>query len=108
MRASPISSPTFPPRAARSWNGSKGASCPAWRRWPVSERWPEAVVFDLDGTLIDSVGDITDALNGALLKTGLEPFSEAEVRLMVGGGARVLVDRVLSARNLSGNAALAQ
>jgi phosphoglycolate phosphatase len=74
----------------------------------VSERWPEAVVFDLDGTLIDSVGDITDALNGALLKTGLEPFSEAEVRLMVGGGARVLVERVLNARNLSESVALAQ
>src|SRR5690606_9110428 len=39
---------------------------------------------------------------------GLEPFSDAEVRLMVGGGARVLVERVLNVRELSGDAALAQ
>lgn len=74
----------------------------------MTEPWPEAVVFDLDGTLIDSAGDIADALNGALRKSGLEPFSEAEVRLMVGGGARVLVERALSARRLSENTALAQ
>jgi phosphoglycolate phosphatase len=74
----------------------------------VTERWPEAVVFDLDGTLIDSVGDITDALNGALAKEGLETFSEAELRLMVGGGARVLIERALKARGLSEDAGLAQ
>ena len=74
----------------------------------MTEPWPEAIVFDLDGTLIDSAGDIADALNGALRQSGLEPFSEAEVRLMVGGGARVLVERALSARRQSENTALAQ
>lgn len=74
----------------------------------MAERWPGAVVFDLDGTLIDSAGDIADALNTALRQSGLEPFSDAEVRLMVGGGARVLVERVLNVRELSGDAALAQ
>lgn len=74
----------------------------------MTDRWPEAVVFDLDGTLIDSVGDITDALNAALAKEGLETFSEAELRLMVGGGARVLIERVLNVRGLAENEGLAQ
>lgn len=74
----------------------------------MAERWPEAVVFDLDGTLIDSAGDIADALNFALRQAQLEPFPEDEVRLMVGGGARVLVERALTARELAGDTALAQ
>lgn len=74
----------------------------------MAERWPKAVVFDLDGTLIDSAGDIADALNVALRKSGLAPFSEAEVRMMVGGGARVLIDRALTARGAPTDTALAQ
>lgn len=79
-----------------------------WQHWHVTDRWPEAVVFDLDGTLIDSAGDITDALNLALRQTDLEPFSEAEVRLMVGGGSRVLIDRALKARGRGDDDSLAQ
>lgn len=79
-----------------------------WPHWHVTDRWPEAVVFDLDGTLIDSVGDITDALNVALRQADLEPFSEAEVRLMVGGGSRALIDRALSARGRADDAGLAE
>ena len=36
--------------------------------------WPKAVVFDLDGTLIDSAPDIAHALNRATEKRGIEPF----------------------------------
>lgn len=64
----------------------------------MAERWPDAVILDLDGTLIDSAGDIADALNAAVEQTGLAPFSEAQVRLMVGGGTRVLIERALDAR----------
>lgn len=74
----------------------------------MAELWPRAVVFDLDGTLIDSVGDIADALNVALDRARLAPFSQAEVRLMVGGGARVLIERALSARDAATNTVLAQ
>ena len=74
----------------------------------MTDRWPEAVVFDLDGTLIDSAGDITDALNAALRQSRLEPFTEAEVRLMVGGGTRVLIERALEARKLPDDPALAE
>lgn len=54
-----------------------------------------AVVFDLDGTLIDSVPDITAALNDCLLGEGLSPLTEAEVSALVGAGARELVARAL-------------
>lgn len=62
----------------------------------MTERWPRAVVFDLDGTLVESVDDIADALNTALAGAGLATFAPADVRLMVGGGARVLVERALT------------
>jgi phosphoglycolate phosphatase len=64
----------------------------------VSEHWPRAVIFDLDGTLIDSAGDIADALNLAMQEVGLRRLSDEEVRFMVGGGPRVLVQRALAAQ----------
>jgi phosphoglycolate phosphatase len=54
-----------------------------------------AVVFDLDGTLIDSVPDIAAALNDCLAVEGLAPLTEAGVTALVGGGARELVARAL-------------
>ena len=60
--------------------------------------WPRAALFDLDGTLIDSVPDITLAVGELMATEGLEPFAEADVRAMVGHGLRVLVRRALEAR----------
>lgn len=60
----------------------------------------EAVVLDLDGTLVDSVGDIADALNMALGGAGLEGFDESAVKRMVGGGSRRLVERALAATGM--------
>jgi phosphoglycolate phosphatase len=60
--------------------------------------WPRAIVFDLDGTLIDSAPDIAHALNAATAKRGLAPFSLPEVKEMIGGGVPQLVDRALVAR----------
>lgn len=57
--------------------------------------WPRAVVFDLDGTLIDSAGDIADVLNECLAEDDIAPFDEPAVATMIGGGARVLVERAL-------------
>jgi phosphoglycolate phosphatase len=56
-----------------------------------------AVVFDLDGTLIDSRRDITKAINEMRAERGLAPLSVAEVAGMVGEGARMLVRRALPA-----------
>ena len=60
---------------------------------------PRAVVFDLDGTLVDSAPDIAAALNAALGEAGHPPFDIAVVKSMVGGGARHLVKRALGAVN---------
>jgi len=62
--------------------------------------WPRAVIFDLDGTLIDSAPDITHALNVATGKRGLEPFTVPEVKDMIGGGVPTLIQRALVARGL--------
>ena len=60
--------------------------------------WPRAALFDLDGTLIDSVPDITLAVAELMATEDLAPFHEADVRIMVGHGLRVLVRRALDAR----------
>ena len=55
-------------------------------------------LFDLDGTLIDSAPDLRAALNRLMAAEGLAPFSLPEVVGFIGDGARVLVERALSAR----------
>ncbi len=60
--------------------------------------WPGAVVFDLDGTLIDSAPDIRTALNEVLEAEGITAFSRDEVALMIGGGVRKLIERALARR----------
>jgi phosphoglycolate phosphatase len=57
---------------------------------------PAALVFDLDGTLIDSRRDITTAVNRIRERYGLPPRTLEEVVGMVGEGARVLVERAFS------------
>jgi phosphoglycolate phosphatase len=57
----------------------------------------EGVVFDLDGTLIDSVPDLTDAVNRLLAAAGKGPLPEDEVKLMVGDGVATLVARAFAA-----------
>jgi phosphoglycolate phosphatase len=57
-----------------------------------------AVVFDLDGTLIDSDPDIRAAVNRVLATEGLAPLSTQEVRSMIGDGAKALVERAFAAR----------
>ena len=55
----------------------------------------QAIVFDLDGTLADTAADIREALVRALASEGLPPVDLASVRLMIGGGPRLLVRRAL-------------
>jgi phosphoglycolate phosphatase len=54
------------------------------------------VVFDMDGTLIDSAGDIGAAINRMRVSFGLQPLPRESVVRMVGNGARVLVSRALA------------
>jgi phosphoglycolate phosphatase len=67
---------------------------------------PRVVVFDLDGTLIDSAGDIADVLNECLAEDGIAPFDEPAVVTMIGGGAKLLVERALSRLGRSDDTAL--
>lgn len=60
-----------------------------------------AVVFDLDGTLADTAADIREAIVRALADEGLPPVDVNSVRLMIGGGPRLLVERVLHRLNVA-------
>lgn len=56
-----------------------------------------AVIFDLDGTLVDSAADIHLAVNMLLAEDGHPPLSRAQVTAMVGNGVPTLIDRVIAA-----------
>ena len=58
------------------------------------------VVFDLDGTLVDSQRDLADATNALLVELGSAPLPVETVAAMVGEGAAMLVRRALSAAGL--------
>lgn len=57
-----------------------------------------AVIFDLDGTLVDSLEDIADALGGALADAGLARPPIELVRGWIGDGAHSLVRRAVDGR----------
>ena len=64
---------------------------------------PQAVFFDLDGTLIDSVPDLAKGIDDMLLALSLPKAGVEHVRLWVGNGAQILVQRALDwATNESG------
>lgn len=60
--------------------------------------WPQAVLFDLDGTLVDSVPDLTAAVNDLLATEGKPALGLADVRTMIGNGIKRLVERAFAAR----------
>jgi len=53
-------------------------------------------LFDLDGTLVDSLADLTDAVNHMLAGFGRQQLEPVQVRKLVGKGARNLVQRALA------------
>lgn len=59
-------------------------------------RLPRLVMFDLDGTLVDSVPDLAAAIDRMLLQLGRPAAGVEQVRDWVGNGARVLVRRALA------------
>jgi len=59
-----------------------------------------AVVFDLDGTLVDSLADITTHLNAALVDHDLPARGREEIRQWVGYGAEELVIRAVPRKEL--------
>jgi phosphoglycolate phosphatase len=59
------------------------------------------IVFDLDGTLVDSRRDLADAANAVLVECGAAPLTEERIGRMVGDGAATLVARAFAACNLA-------
>ena len=57
-----------------------------------------AVIFDMDGTLLDTIEDIADASNRVYVPRGLAPCSIEEMKSLVGDGAEELIRRVFDSR----------
>ena len=51
------------------------------------------IVFDLDGTLVDTAPDLVASLNIILTREGMAPLPLASARNMIGGGARKMLER---------------
>lgn len=60
-----------------------------------TEGRPDLIVFDLDGTLIDSAGDLCAAVNAMLLHYGKKPLPQPLIASYIGEGAAMLVRRAL-------------
>src|SRR3990170_3145719 len=59
------------------------------------------IVFDLDGTLVDSKRDIADSANALLVACGAEPLAEDRIAGLVGDGVATLVTRAFRAAGLT-------
>lgn len=60
---------------------------------PTTEK--SLLLFDFDGTLIDSVPDLAAGINGMMTELGRDPYPLDKVRDWVGNGSRLLVERAL-------------
>lgn len=56
-----------------------------------------AFIFDLDGTLLDSIDDLGNNLNTVLARHGLQTYNRAQYKKFVGNGMKKLVERALPA-----------
>lgn len=53
------------------------------------------IIFDLDGTLLNTIEDITDGLNASLKDNNLPPYEISDVKHFVGSGVNILIERAL-------------
>ena len=67
---------------------------------PSSNLFYQAVLFDLDGTLLDTIDDLADAMNTSLAAMGLPQHGVDRYKVMVGDGMEILARRVLPADRL--------
>jgi phosphoglycolate phosphatase len=67
----------------------------------------DAVIFDLDGTLADTLDDLADAMNRVLAARGLASHTPASYKLMIGHGLRNLVHEALPPERRSAEAVAA-
>jgi phosphoglycolate phosphatase len=62
---------------------------------PINKIAVDLIVFDLDGTLADTLPDLTAAANFACRRLGLPEHPETAIRAMIGGGERKLIERLV-------------
>jgi phosphoglycolate phosphatase len=62
---------------------------------------PQTIVFDLDGTLVDTAPDLIATLNAVLAREGYRTVAYAEARSMIGGGVRHMLARALSQQGIT-------
>ena len=60
----------------------------------------KAVLFDLDGTLVDSLPELYEGVRRAMIDLGHQSPSKEQVRDMIGRGVQVLVQRILDSQSL--------
>ena len=75
--------------------GRRSPSRRRWRRWRRDKMGDAihraTIVFDLDGTIADTAGDLIDAANAALIAEGFAPASAEAIRRGVGYGAKAMI-----------------
>lgn len=100
--------------AAQDARGGGRAARPVYR-WPMTadaspRPWPgrpvRAVMIDLDGTLIDTLGDFEAALNQTLAALGRPAITRAQIARLVGRGSQHLLQAVLARQTPDPDAAL--
>src|SRR5687767_14845428 len=68
----------------------------------ITQKPIHAVIFDLDGTLVDTAGEIALALNATFEEGGLPPLPHAAVEALIGRGVRSMVERALAQAGAAG------
>ena len=61
----------------------------------------KGIIFDLDGTLIDSLADIATAANSVLEKFGFQPHPVEAYKTFVGDGVNVLMERIVPGQEIT-------
>lgn len=61
----------------------------------------KCVIFDLDGTILDTISAITYYVNKTFLSEGIEPILEEDCKYYAGNGARKLIERALASRGIT-------
>ncbi len=55
----------------------------------------KGIIFDLDGTLLNTINDITEALNYSITKNGFDKITVNDAKYLVGNGAKILIERTI-------------
>lgn len=68
----------------------------------------KCVIFDLDGTILDTISAITYFVNKTFIAEGIEPIGEDDCKYYAGNGARKLIERSLASRGITDEESIAR